>query len=183
MRIKLEINYDKPGAELAKIRIEKHKDLVEIVPDNPEIVIVMGGDGAMLHAARNYVDAGIPLLGINLGGLGFLTDISEDRIDEAIKLLSEGRYGIENRLMIRAQTVSGELKGLNDIVVYTRTPGRAVELSAWVDDEYLCRFIADGLIIATPTGSTAYSLACGGPIVFRQLRICSSPRSQPIPSR
>lgn len=166
MKIKLEINYEKPGAQNARKKIEELKNYVDVVTKKPEIIIVMGGDGAMLNAARKYVDSGIPLLGINLGGLGFLTDISEERIAEAIKLLSQGRYHIEERLMMAAKTASGELKGLNDVVVYTKIPGRAVELSAWVEDEYLCRFIADGLIIATPTGSTAYSLACGGPIVF-----------------
>ncbi|HID32796.1 MAG TPA: NAD(+)/NADH kinase [bacterium (Candidatus Stahlbacteria)] len=126
----------------------------------------MGGDGAMLNAARHYVDSEIPLFGINLGGLGFLTDVSVDRIEEAIGLLEKGEYQIEERIMVSVRIGEKVMKGLNDIVIFTGTPGRAIELSAWVEDEYICRFIADGLIIATPTGSTAYSLACGGPIIF-----------------
>jgi len=166
MRIRLVINYEKEGAAEARARIEALGDLIEIVTDHPDAVVVMGGDGAMLHAARTYVDTGIPLLGINLGGLGFLTDVPVDRIEEAIHLLARGEYRIESRLLIAARARDGEVKGLNDVIVYTKIPGRAVELTAWVEDEYICRFIADGLIVATPTGSTAYSLACGGPIVF-----------------
>lgn len=135
------------------------------IPGFGEMIIALGGDGTMLRAARLVGSSGIPIFGINLGSLGFLTDVSLDELHPMIENVMDGRYEIEKRMIIESMIEkSGEyFFALNDIVI--RAPTRVVELVIEVDNQFVSKFIADGLIVSTPTGSTAYSLACGGPIL------------------
>jgi NAD+ kinase len=136
------------------------------ISSKPDFVIALGGDGTMLHAAHIYGKKGVPILGVNSGGLGFLTDVIFDQLDETLIEIKQKKYVFENRMVIQAKHNRSSLFGLNDITIITRIPGRAVEFSVTINDEYICRLIADGVVIATPTGSTAYSLATGGPMLL-----------------
>jgi NAD+ kinase len=131
-----------------------------------DFVIAMGGDGTLLAAVASHGKKGIPILGVNLGGLGFLTDSTFNKLPKILDDIRKERYRIEKRMVLEATHSNHHLFGLNDFTVSTRIPGRVVEFSAVIGKEYICRFIADGIIIATPTGSTAYSLATGGPILL-----------------
>ena len=132
--------------------------------------IVLGGDGAFLKAARTVAPLGVPLLGVNLGRLGFLAAVEPGGVFAALDRVLAGDYTIENRLMLKATiTRSGEkvasFFGLNDAVVARGAFPRVIELETYVGDAHVGTFLADGMIVSTPTGSTAYSLSAGGPIV------------------
>jgi NAD+ kinase len=164
---------------LAKqIFVEIHCATVKL--DLPEVwaeldlVIVLGGDGSMLSAARQIYPHQIPLLGINLGHLGFLTRIESHRIEQALDDLCEGNYQLEDRSMLKAEVIRRgssyqKVFGLNDLVVAKGAATRLIRLETWIDDEYFTTYPADGLIVATATGSTAYSLSAGGPILDPRL--------------
>jgi NAD+ kinase len=137
-----------------------------LLSNKPDFVIALGGDGTMLHAAHIYGKKGIPILGVNSGGLGFLTDVTFAQLSETLVEVKNKKYIFENRMVIQATHNHSTLFGLNDITIITRIPGRAVEFSVTINKEYICRLIADGIVIATPTGSTAYSLATGGPMLL-----------------
>jgi len=139
-----------------------------------DLVMVLGGDGSMLNAAKLIYPHEIPLIGINLGHLGFLTQIECHRLDAGLDDLRRGNYQIESRAMIQAtvirkQVCSEQLCGLNELVVARGTSARLIRLETWIDGEYFTTYPADGLIVATATGSTAYSLSAGGPIVDPRL--------------
>lgn len=134
--------------------------------NRPDFVIALGGDGTMLNAAHIYGKKGIPILGVNSGGLGFLTDVTFAQLSDILVEIKNGKYALEKRMVIQARHDHSSLFGLNDITIITRIPGRAVEFSVTINKEYICRLIADGIVIATPTGSTAYSLATGGPMLL-----------------
>ncbi len=151
-------------------------ELRKRVRDNGfDLMVAVGGDGTMLRASHLCAPSGLPILGINTGRLGFLIQVDGKEWRPSIDLLLQGDYWIENRMMLRAEhTRSGESLGiwhaLNEAVV-TRGPSvRPVRLSASVDGHLLANYVADGLIAATPTGSTAYALAAGGPILPPELR-------------
>lgn len=140
-----------------------------------DLVIVLGGDGSMLEAAKLLYPHEIPLIGINLGHLGFLTQIECRQLEAALDSLAAGNFQIEERTMIQGavirQNVCGErLYGLNELVVARGTSARLIRLKTWIDGEYYTTYPADGLIVATATGSTAYSLSAGGPIVDPRLQ-------------
>ncbi len=143
----------------------------ELVPEDTECVITIGGDGTLIQAARDLAGRNIPLLGVNRGHLGFLNQISsQDEIEEAIVSLIENRYELERRMMIRG-TVFHQKKpvfqdiALNEIAVTSRVPLRVLRYQISVNDEYLNHYSADGVLVATPTGSTAYNLSAGGPVM------------------
>ena len=141
-----------------------------------ECILVFGGDGTLLNAARMAADKNIPLLGINLGHLGFLTELEVDRIVHGLEELNKGHYHIEERMMLEARVYRngkevGDFHALNDIVITKSAFARMIEMKAYVDNEFLSTYPADGLIIASPTGSTAYSLSAGGPIVSPDLDV------------
>lgn len=132
--------------------------------------IVLGGDGAFLRAGRRLAVAGIPLLGVNYGHLGFLTEIEPEQIKWAIDRLIGGEYRIEERFMLRASVVrEGEVvsryDAMNDVVVARGTLARIVTCHLYIDGSFVGVYRGDGMIVATPTGSTAYSLSAGGPIL------------------
>ena len=140
------------------------------VPSDVECVLVLGGDGTLLHAARDLVDRSIPMLGINLGTLGYLAGIESNHALEAIDRLIEDAYLTEERMMLTGTASRGEQIlvqdiALNDIVISRRGHLRVVDFRIYVDDSYLCSYRADGIILSTATGSTGYSLSAGGPIV------------------
>jgi NAD+ kinase len=153
----------------------------EQMPDGFDLVIVLGGDGTLLSAARAVGPRETPLLAVNLGGLGFMmTTRAEELFDELSRVL-EGNYSIQSRRVLEAEVVREgrtlqHFFALNDVVVNKLSIARLLHLDAYVDNEFVCRYRADGLIISTPTGSTAYSLAAGGPIMFPSVQaICLTP--------
>jgi len=166
-KVKIIINTKKPGSKklIAQVirLLKKHKMMCS---SRPDFIIAIGGDGTMLAAAHRYGRTGIPILGVNSGGLGFLTDITLDKLNHMLADIVAEKYTLENRMVVQGKVGTRYLYGLNDLTIVTRVPGRAVEFSAVINGEYICRFIADGIVISTPTGSTAYSLATGGPILL-----------------
>lgn len=142
----------------------------EMIPMDTQCIIVLGGDGTLLQAARDVVHRGIPLLGINLGNLGFLAEVDRQSVYPALDQLMMGDYEVEERMMLtgtvyRETEIIGSDIALNDIVIGREGPLRVVRFKNYVNNEYLNSYNADGIIISTPTGSTGYSLSTGGPIV------------------
>jgi NAD+ kinase len=142
--------------------------------DNAELIIAVGGDGTMLYAGRLASDKDVPLLGINRGRLGFLADITPDEMLTSVDHILEGDYTRDSRLQLQAtlgRSDGSESTGLalNDVVLQRRETGRMVDFETRVGDHYVNTHAGDGLIVATPTGSTAYALSCGGPIIEPQL--------------
>lgn len=140
------------------------------VADASQILLVLGGDGTMLAAARLAAPRGIPILPINMGSLGFLTSFTVEELYPALGDTLEGRFSLSERVMIsveleRAGTLIDTQRVLNEVVINKGALARMIELELAVDADFVCRYRADGLIVASPTGSTAYSLSAGGPIV------------------
>lgn len=147
----------------------KYTDAAQ-VPDAVECVLVIGGDGTLLQAARDLVERQIPLLGINMGTLGYLAEIDRKKIRPALDKLIAGEYSVERRMMICGSACHQNRKmladiALNDIVISRNGRLRVVDFNVYVDGAFLSSFTADGIIISTPTGSTGYNLSVGGPIV------------------
>lgn len=138
--------------------------------DNVDIMISLGGDGTMLDTVTLVRDSGIPMIGINFGRLGFLASISKDGIKSAIEGLIKKDFSIDVRRLLKVESnkdLFGDLNfALNDFTIHKRDTSAMILIHCYQDGEFLNSYWADGLIIATPTGSTAYSLSCGGPIVF-----------------
>lgn len=135
-----------------------------------DLVVVLGGDGTMLHAARTLGDSGVPLVGVNRGRLGFLTDISRDEVVTHLTDMLDGRYKEEQRFMLDATVTRDGVamahhRAFNDVVLNKGDSGRLVEFNVSVDGEYVYTQRSDGMIVSTPTGSTAYSLSANGPIL------------------
>ncbi len=141
------------------------------LPGQVDVLMVLGGDGTLLSVARLVGDLGVPILGVNLGGLGFLAALTVDELYPSLDALLRDELVIEERMMLAA-TVSrqgerlAEYVALNDMVITKSAMSRIIRLEVAVDDEFATGYRADGLIISTPTGSTAYCLSAGGPIVF-----------------
>lgn len=138
---------------------------------NADLLIVLGGDGTLLSAARLAAERKVPILAVNLGGLGFLTSVAQDEIYSILDDIFLGKHRISERVMLEAEIVRGgaeirRLIALNDAVLNKAALARIMDLEVRVDGEYVTTYKADGLIISTPTGSTAYSLAAGGPIIY-----------------
>jgi len=131
-----------------------------------DLAIVVGGDGTLLHSARELVSSGIPLLGINLGRLGFLVDISPERMCDMLGAILDGEYEQEERMLLRCNVGKQPFQlALNDVVVHKWNIARMIEFETWVNEGFIDAQRSDGLIISTPTGSTAYALSGGGPLL------------------
>jgi NAD+ kinase len=132
-----------------------------------DVVMTFGGDGTLLAAAQETLAHETPLLGVNLGKLGFLADVNMDGVRDAIDAIIGGRYRVEQRMTLSASLdyQTQQYHALNDVVISKSGTAHVVNIEAYVDGQFLATFLADGIIVATPTGSTAYSLATGGPIV------------------
>ncbi len=144
------------------------------ITSNSDFIIVLGGDGTFLSVARLAKDYSIPIIGVNLGGLGFLTEITLDEMYDVLEEIFKGNYKVNERMMLKATVFrSGEkissYSVLNDVVINKGTLARIIELKTSINNVFVTKYRADGLIVATPTGSTAYSLAAGGPIVYPEL--------------
>jgi NAD+ kinase len=162
------IRLDLESAEYAK----RHDGVPRSeLPDGVQVVMVLGGDGTLLSAARAVGGREIPLFAVNLGGLGFLTAITVDEIYHQLERTLAGDYRVARRRMLhcdllREGAAAGSFDALNDVVLTKFEIARMIDLEMHIDGHFVCVYRADGLIIATPTGSTAYSLSAGGPIVF-----------------
>ena len=139
------------------------------MPEDLDLVIVFGGDGTLLRAAEAVGRSGVPLLGINFGHLGFLSELERSDLDDGLKRLLDNGFIVEERLVLEAEVDHGDrvetLRALNDVIVAKVATGRAVRLGVTIGGERLISWAADGVIVATPTGSTAYSFSAGGPVV------------------
>jgi NAD+ kinase len=146
---------------------DDHRDFLK---HRIDVVIVLGGDGTMLQAVTLVRDSGVPMLGINLGRMGFLASIEKKLIRESILKLRRGQYTVEERAMLYLEShphLFGETPyALNDCTLLKRDTSSMITIHAYINGDYLNSYWADGLIISTPTGSTGYSLSCGGPVVF-----------------
>lgn len=135
-----------------------------------DIMLSLGGDGTMLDAVTLIRDCGVPVIGINFGRMGFLASVNKDDIEEAMLSLLNGEYTLDQRALLAADTgqqlFDGQNFALNDVTIHRRDNSAMMIIHAYLNDEFLNSYWADGIIVATPTGSTAYSLSCGGPIIF-----------------
>jgi len=147
---------------------------IEEMPSKVDMGIVLGGDGTMLWAARLFSMREVPLLGVNLGGMGYITEVASSNLLQTMQNVLSGDCTIEKRIMLsvehkREDETLKKLSALNDVVVNKGTSARIIELEVLVDGISITRYRADGIIICTPTGSTAYSLSAGGPILYPTL--------------
>jgi NAD+ kinase len=144
------------------------------IPDTVDLVVVLGGDGTLLGAARKVGRYGLPILGVNLGGLGFLTEIPLEMLYKDIEKVITGQVTVEPRLMLQASVFRNaeekcRFSVLNDVVINKGALARIIDLRVSIDGHFLTTFRSDGLIISTPTGSTSYNLSAGGPILYPDL--------------
>jgi len=164
-----EVFTDASTAAGARIKSTVCADAVSLARE-VDLLLVFGGDGTMLRIAREIAGLQTPMLGVNIGGLGFLTAVPSDGLNHAFKLLWEGEFKFERRALIEAsvQRDGGKIQetALNDVVISRGAISRLIELEVNVDGDPLTRYRCDGLIVSSPTGSTAYSLAAGGALVF-----------------
>ncbi|MCD6527296.1 MAG: NAD(+)/NADH kinase [Desulfuromonas sp.] len=141
------------------------------LPKQVDCIVVLGGDGTLISVARNIGNLKVPILGVNLGSLGFLTEITLDGLYDELERVLAGDFNVSDRIMLQAGIQRqgeqvADYQVLNDVVINKGALARIVDMEVWVDDDYLTTFKADGLIVSSPTGSTAYNLAAGGPIIY-----------------
>jgi NAD+ kinase len=154
------------GDQIGHMNSVEQAELPELV----DVILVFGGDGTFLGMSRLACKHGTPILGINLGGLGFLTEVTVDELYPMMERIIEGNYEVEERQMLlttihREKNIIGTYEVLNDVVINKGAVARIIDLGIYIDDSHVTTYKADGIILSTPTGSTAYSLSAGGPIV------------------
>ncbi len=150
-----------------KAKYLSHKEFTEKI----DLLVVFGGDGTLLNSARQYLEYEIPILGINMGNVGFLTDIKVENFHISMQEILDGSYQIEERNLVSANFNDNHLYGLNEVVVHSGAYAQLMRYRLNVNDKVVYEQRSDGLIIATPTGSTAYSLSAGGPIIHPSLDV------------
>jgi NAD+ kinase len=166
----------------ALLMIKGRKDVLrpkgyprQAIPSKVDVIIVFGGDGTLLSVARLVENKGVPILGVNLGGLGFITEVARDEINkDVIDRIFSGKFNFEERIMLSSDVYRKDKKiaqhtALNDVVINKSALARMVEFDVYINNQYVTAFRADGLIVSTPTGSTAHSLSAGGPILYPTL--------------
>ena len=148
------------------VTIFSYKDDFSLEEDT-DMALVLGGDGTVIQVAKKIAGRAVPILGVNLGTLGFLTEVERPRMYQALDMVMSGRYSIERRMVLSGSIEAGEERSLavNEIIVGKKDIGRMITTSVWVNDELMDTYVADGIIVATPTGSTAYNLSAGGPVL------------------
>ncbi len=162
----------KHGGEVVLTDLFQEKDLNEFDAD---VALVLGGDGAILRAARQMGMKQTPVLGVNLGRLGFLADLSPEEFLDQISEVMQGNYKVTSHLMYNCEissqdgAVSGKFLGLNEVVLRTGPPFKMIDLELSLDGEVVSRFLGDGLIVSTPVGSTAHALSAGGPVLGQEI--------------
>ncbi|HBG93256.1 MAG: NAD(+) kinase [Nitrospirae bacterium RIFOXYB2_FULL_43_5] len=166
----LEVFLDTETASLLKMKGSPRSEMPSLV----DMIVVLGGDGTMLNVARLVCERGVPILGVNLGGLGFITEVQKEEICDAMDKTLSGEYSIEDRMMLTAHIHRhgekiAEYTVLNDVVINKGALARIIDLETYINKAYVTIFKADGLIVSTPTGSTAYSLSAGGPVLYPTL--------------
>ena len=144
---------------------------LSIIPEDTDLVIVLGGDGTMLQAARSLAYMDIPMIGVNLGTMGYLAEVDQRDIDEALDKILRGEYEIEDRMMLRGSLEGRRDYALNDIIVCRYQDISTIGYNIYVNDQFLCSYFADALIVSTPTGSTGYNMSAGGPIIEPQANL------------
>lgn len=164
-----------PEIERERIQHETGCAVKEVESDRlaatVDLVLVLGGDGTMIGTARLIGDAEVPVLGVNYGGLGYLTEFRIEELYDALEMILAGNYRLDKRVMLTVELHSSEgdvirTSVLNDVVINKSALARIIEIEAYLNKQYVSSFRADGLIVSTPTGSTAYNLSAGGPIIF-----------------
>lgn len=148
------------------VTIYNYTDDFVVSPDT-DMAIVLGGDGTVIQVAKKLAGKKVPILGVNLGTLGFLTEVERPRMYQALDAILSGNYTTEKRMVLSGSIESGEQESLaiNEIIVGKRDIGRMITMSVWVNDALMDTYVADGVLVATPTGSTAYNLSAGGPVL------------------
>ena len=153
-----------------KFDVETFKDSVDLKDKKVDILFSIGGDGTLLKAITFIKKTNVPIMGINTGGLGFISSIPPDQIDEAINDLINNNYKINKRNLLELHTDNNLFQNknfaLNEVAIVKKDTSSMIKIDAYVNDEFLNTYWADGLVVATPTGSTGYSLSCGGPIII-----------------
>ena len=165
------------GPDIERERIEHETGCsVQVVEQNQlatsvDLMLVLGGDGTMIATARMVGDADVPVMGVNYGGLGYLAEFRIEELFDALESILKGQYKLEKRVMLAVELFRGEehVSGnrvLNDVVINKSALARIIEIEAYLNQQFVNSFRADGLIISTPTGSTAYNLSAGGPVIY-----------------
>ena len=165
------------GPEIERERIEHETGCaIESIEEDAlakavDLMLVLGGDGTMIATARMIGDIEVPVMGVNYGGLGYLAEFPLEELFSALEAILAGDYKVQERVMLAAELRRGEevitkKRVLNDVVVNKSALARIIDIEVYLNDQFLNRFRADGLIVSTPTGSTAYNLSAGGPIIF-----------------
>jgi NAD+ kinase len=165
------------GPEIERERVEHQTgcSVTEVGPErlaeSVDLILVLGGDGTMIATARLMGDHEIPVIGVNYGGLGYLAEFRIEELYSALESILAGNFRLDKRVMLQAQHQRGDEvlnrnRVLNDVVINKSALARIIEIEAWLNDQFVNSFRADGLIVSTPTGSTAYNLSAGGPVVF-----------------
>jgi NAD+ kinase len=169
------------GPEIERERIEHETgcSVTELPRDqlaaNVDLILVLGGDGTMIAAARLLGESEVPVLGVNYGGLGYLAEFRIEELYVALESILTGDYRLDQRVMLEVELLRGEQqvtynRVLNDVVINKSALARIIEIEAYMNQQFVNSFLSDGLIVSTPTGSTAYNLSAGGPVIYPSMR-------------
>ena len=159
---------------IGKLRDARVKPALRVLARRSDLAVVIGGDGTLLNAGRFLAPAGVPILGVNAGRLGFMVDVAPEDLRKTLDHVLAGRYRREPRLLLSAEIrhgrrTRGPFLAINDVVVRNQATVRMIDFETWLDDEFISQHRADGIIVSTPTGSTAYALSSGGPVLHPAL--------------